>query len=312
MKKFNKFAVAFAAALMIFGSMSVLADDSVVAIADTEADQAAAIDVEVEESAAAPSLVYLTIEGPDSTIYMGDGTFTGATAKDVISSLTEGEIDVIGIEDGYISSVNGISAGIFGGWDGWMYVAKYYAPNADGSLSLYIDVPSVGINDYAIDAPCNLVLYFADYGAPYAGTTVDENGMIKLVTYSPVYDENYNVVEFTTAPLANGEFTFTAYTTDEEGNTVLGETYVFVADENGVIELHEDMRELPNGTYFASAGKQTDKVAVVGDGEVSMPEVVRYSDIYTVDVHPTEDEIAKMKVFFLMLGMNGTKEDIAR
>lgn len=305
MKKFNKFAAALAAVVMIFGSISVFADDSVVPISASDEDQIVVINEDDETSEAASNIVYLTVEGADSLIYLNSAAFAGATAKDVISAFAEAdELDIVGIDDGYISAIDGLAAGTFGGWDGWMYAVKYYTLNEDETVSLYIDVPSVGINDYAIESSCNIVLYYADYGAPYVGTAVDENGMIKLVTYSPVYDENYNVVEFTTAPLANGEFVFTACSTDEEGNNVFGETYVFVADENGVTALHEDLRELPNGDYIASAGKQSDRTAIVGDETVSLPEAVRYTDLYTVDVHPTDEEILKMKVFFLMLGTN--------
>ncbi len=148
-----------------------------------------------------------------------------------------------------------------------------------------------------------IVLYYADYGAPFAGTIVTEDEMVGLVTYTPVYDENYNVTSFTEASLANGQFTLTAYTVDENGETVIGKSYVFESDENGLTKLHKDLREVPNGTYFGSVGKQSDKTAQVGDQTISLPEVVRYSDVFTVDVHPTPEELFKQKIFFLMLGM---------
>lgn len=302
MKKFTKFFAAFLSVLMITSSVGVFADnaDHDVPMLISTQDEGLKIAEKVEVDT-----VYLTLESADELSYIGSDSFAidgSNSVGDVISALLT-DHDVVGVENGYISEIDGLAGATFGGWDGWMYAVKYYLLNEDGTVSLYIDVPNVGINDYYLTSSCNIVLYYADYGAPYAGTSVTEDGMINLVTYTAVYDESYNLVEFAKAPFANGEFTLTAYTVDEDGETVLGETYTFTADENGVLELHQDLRELPNGTYYGSVGKQSDKVATVGEDEISLPEVVRYSDIFTVDVHPTEEEIFKDKLFRLMLGM---------
>ena len=305
MKKFTKFIAAFVSVLMIFGMVGVFADDSL-DIVNTSVDADVEPDVSPAPIEAETAEVFLTLESTDGLSYIGSATAAidgTVTAGDIIGTLLA-DYELTGLEDGYISSIDGLAAGTFGGWDGWMYAVKYYVAGEDGAVSLYIDMPNVGVNDYPITSSCVIVLYYADYGAPFAGTVVNEDGMVGLVTYTAVYDENYNVVEFVEAPLANAQFTLTAYTVDENGETQLGKSYVFESDENGLTKLHQDLREVPNGTYFGSVGKQSATTAEFGELTISLPEVVRYSDIFTVDVHPTPEEIFKQKIFFLMLGMH--------
>ena len=299
--KFAKYLAVILSAMMILGAVAVSADDTALDVITTDYEGS---DEDILILPAPDAEVFLALEGSEETEFLGSVSVAidgSATAGSVIAELLA-DYGLEGLEYGYISSVDGLAGGTFGGWDGWMYAVKYYVLNENDEITLYLDIPSVGVNDYPILSSCEIVLYYADYGAPFAGSTHDENGMIKLVTYSPVYDENYNVVSFDEAPLANGEFTFTEYTIDENGETVLGETYVFTSDENGMTKLHQDLRELPNGDYIGSVGKQSDKTAVVGDETITLPETVLATDVYTVDVHPTEEEILKEKLMMLMIG----------
>ena len=300
MKKFARFLAVFVSVMMIFGAVGVFADDSEVVTTAADDEELVIAPTPVENAT-----VFVTLESSDGLSYIGSGDFASdgsVSAGDVAKTLLV-DHKLEGLENGYISAVDGLGAATFGGWDGWMYAVKYYVADESGNVSLYIDIPNVGLNDYQITGSCVIVLYYADYGAPFAGTIVTEDEMVGLVTYTPVYDENYNVTSFTEASLANGQFTLTAYTVDENGETVIGKSYVFESDENGLTKLHKDLREVPNGTYFGSVGKQSDKTAQVGDQTISLPEVVRYSDVFTVDVHPTPEELFKQKIFFLMLGM---------
>lgn len=297
MKKFSRIFAIFMATLMIFGSVAVFADEP-------------ADDLVIAPAPVETNTIFVTVEGPDGLVFIGSGEFKTdeeITAGDVLKSVIGDGHELTGIDDGYISAVDGVAAGVFGGWDGWMYAVKYYVADEEGNVSLYIDLPNVGVNDYQITSSCNIVLYYANYGTPFAGTVVTDNDMVALVSYTPVYDENYNLVEFTEAPLANGEFTLTSYTVDDEGNTVLGDSYTFAADENGLTKLHRDMREVPNGDYIGSVGKQSETTATIGEVTVSLPDAVRYTDFFTVDVHPTPEEIFRQKVFFLMLGMGSNR-----
>ena len=238
--------------VMIAGSaVAVSANDDVAPIADTTEttpvettaeDEADLINEEDEDVA----LVFVDIEGAEGNIALTSGTFAKdgtVTVADVLKAIDEADdtLEITGIDEGYITTVNGLTAGTFGGYDGWMYAVKYYTALEDGTIGMSIDVPMVGVGDYKIEDSCVIVLYYGDYGIPFAETDVDENGMINLVTYTPVYAEDYSVSDFTKAPLAEGTFTFVPVTTDEEGNEVLGEAIVFTADENGVTTLSADM-----------------------------------------------------------------------
>ena len=302
---------------MIAGSaVAVSADDDVAPIADTtetapvettSEDEADLINEEDEDVA----LVFVDIEGAEGNIALTSGTFAKdgtVTVADVLKAIDEADdtLEITGIDEGYITTVNGLTAGTFGGYDGWMYAVKYYTAIEDGTIGMSIDVPMVGVGDYKIEDSCVIVLYYGDYGIPFAETDVDENGMINLVTYTPVYAEDYSVSDFTKAPLAEGNFTFVPVTTDEEGNEVLGEAIVFTADENGVTTLSADMKELDEGIYYGYVGKQSDKITV-GETEMTKALVVRYADIYIVVkeeiVEPEPDTTEEDKIQLLLVGM---------
>ena len=301
---------------MIAGSaVAVSADDDVAPIADTTEttpvettaeDEADLINEEDEDVA----LVFVDIEGAEGNIALTSGTFAKdgtVTVADVLKAIDEADdtLEITGIDEGYITTVNGLTAGTFGGYDGWMYAVKYYTALEDGTIGMSIDVPMVGVGDYKIEDSCVIVLYYGDYGIPFAETDVDENGMINLVTYTPVYAEDYSVSDFTKAPLAEGTFTFVPVTTDEEGNEVLGEAIVFTADENGVTTLSADMKELDEGVYYGYVGKQ--ETVTVGETEMTKALVVRYADIYIVVkeeiVEPEPDTTEEDKIQLLLVGM---------
>lgn len=305
---------------MIAGSaVAVSADDDVAPIADTtETTETTPVETTAEDEADLineededVALVFVDIEGAEGNIALTSGTFAKdgtVTVADVLKAIDEADdtLEITGIDEGYITTVNGLAAGTFGGYDGWMYAVKYYTALEDGTIGMSIDVPMVGVGDYKIEDSCVIVLYYGDYGIPFAETDVDENGMINLVTYTPVYAEDYSVSDFTKAPLAEGTFTFVPVTTDEEGNEVLGEAIVFTADENGVTTLSADMKELDEGVYYGYVGRQSDKIAV-GETEMTKALVVRYADIYIVVkeeiVEPEPDTTEEDKVQLLLIGM---------
>lgn len=300
---------------MIAGSaVAVSADDDVAPISDTTEttpvettaeDEADLINEEDEDVA----LVFVDIEGAEGNIALTSGTFAKdgtVTVADVLKAIDEADdtLEITGIDEGYITTVNGLTAGTFGGYDGWMYAVKYYTALEDGTIGMSIDVPMVGVGDYKIEDSCVIVLYYGDYGIPFAETDVDENGMINLVTYTPVYAEDYSVSDFTKAPLAEGTFTFVPVTTDEEGNEVLGEAIVFTADENGVTTLSADMKELDEGVYYGYVGKQ--ETVTVGETEMTKALVVRYADIYIVvkeEIVEPEPDTTEEDIQLLLIGM---------
>ena len=249
--------------------------------------------------------VYLVVEGPDSIydILMGNYPIDGSvSAGDVIADLLA-DYDVTGLEDGYVTSVNGLAAGTFGGYDGWLYLVKYFVPNEEGAIEMYVDIPAVSVSDYAIRSSCSIVLYYGDMSENVVNVTATEDGKLQLVQCAPVYDENYSLVSFDISPLPEGTFTFRQILTDEKtGETsVSPDVITFTADENGVLPLSVNMEELKNGLYLGSAGKQSDVSAAVDGEEITMTEVVRHSDLYIVYNEPKFPEY-KRKMMCMLLG----------
>lgn len=93
--------------------------------------------------------VSLRIEGIDSCLlYNSYELSEGSTASDLIqyADKLSDAITVTGAENGYITDVNGETAGKFGGWDGWQYTVNAVSP-------------SVGVNDYTLSNNDTVVLY---------------------------------------------------------------------------------------------------------------------------------------------------------
>ncbi len=275
MKRFIllRLAIVTASLLLLLGAIGVSAEDGLLIAPNPMAGQP----------------VFVTVEGPDelNTIVSGNFPVNGSvTAADVVGSLLsyyhpDREITVD--EYGNVVSVDGVENGLFGGDDGWHWAVKYHTFLPDGSLMQYIDIPTVSMFEYPILTSCSVLLYYGDPADGFALVTSTEEGRIQLQRKLPVYAENGELIAFDTEPLAGGTFSFRRIDEDEQGNTVFGPTFAFVADENGVLELDAAMTKLPNGTYFGSAGIQTDDTAKIGAAEFTRPGVVRASDLYIIE-----------------------------
>lgn len=308
MKIFNRIlAAALGLCLVAGGAFAVSADDT--------ADIAAPVTDEETAELEDYNVVALTIEGTDATLFSDVEAVLKTetvTVGDIIRMAMENneDLEVVGVDDGYITSINGLEAGTFGGYDGWLYAVEYFTVEEGEVEDLYnvyktIDVPMVGINDYVITDSCSIVLYYGDYDIPFAGYTVDEeSGMIKLVGYSPVYDENYEIVDFAENALAGGTITLVPVTVDEEGNDVYGDEIVFTADENGITELDADGKAVANGIYLVIVEKDSDVTVEIGDVTLTKPAAVRSTDALSVDnpEEPSEEEIKREKISMLLLG----------
>lgn len=162
--------------------------------------------------------VSLRIEGADSCIlYSSYEIPEGSTASDLIQyadSLSD-DVTVTGAEDGYITDVNGESAGKFGGWDGWNYSVNAVAP-------------SVGVNDYTLENNDTVVLYYGDYPCyiPKLDTSaLSSDGKLTFTAQSTEYDDNWNPI-VSTVPLVGMTVYFDGkeYTTDSDGTVVIDES----------------------------------------------------------------------------------------
>ena len=338
MKKTMRFISALLSSLLICGAVAVSADDT--AASETTAEEPVSVEVtdetevadeaettdetevadetETSDETEAPVdteaveiPVFLAVEGPTENYlltvgnYLNDGS---VSAADVIADATELAVpgtEIVGLDEGYISSYAGVESGIYGGYDGWLYAVKYFEIDEAGNLTTIIDIPVVGIDDYAIDTACLIVLYYGDFDLPFADYVFTEDGMVQLNAYTAVYDENYMLVDFEGAPLAGGSFEFTPVYTDEEtGEITYGEKIVFTADENGVTELDAEFKALENGYYIGSITKQSEETYTVGDAELTKPEVIRMTDFFVVYNEPEEvvdDTVEKVNI--VLIGM---------
>ena len=134
--------------------------------------------------------VTLRIEGVDGNMYYGgvnmEAGEAALTAADVINkAAAENEsLTVVGADAGYITEVNGLAAGKYGGWDGWLYL-------------LNGEDPGKGVNECEVKDGDSIVLYYGDpfgVGMQYPEmdlSKINENE-IKIFSNDTVYDENYN------------------------------------------------------------------------------------------------------------------------
>lgn len=163
--------------------------------------------------------VNLRIEGPEAC-YLND-TFEIAKDSNVCQLISyadevSDDIEVVGADAdaGYISEVNGIAAGSFGGWDGW-----YYAVNSV--------VPNVGVNDYTLNNNDTVVLYYGEYPC-----------------YLPIADTSLLTTE--------GKITFTANATfgdavlPIDNMTVYFDGKEYKTDYNGVVVIDGDQLTFGN------------------------------------------------------------------
>ena len=90
----------------------------------------------VPAAAAAENMnVSVRIVGLGEDIYNGEVSLAdGSSVGDALAAVED--VEIVGL-DSYITTVNGLEAGLFGGWDGWNY-------RVNGKS------PSVGINDYVL------------------------------------------------------------------------------------------------------------------------------------------------------------------
>ncbi|GFR34729.1 DUF4430 domain-containing protein [Thermobrachium celere] len=151
----------------------------------------------------------------------------------------------------YIEEINGLKAGKFGGYDGWMYYIK--SRNK-------IETPMVGIDSYIPNEGDEIVVFYGDFTTAYANTIkftpdiVEPNKPFKIqfaYTYFDWY-QNKNV----TIPIAS------AIVTIDEKN--------YITDANGEISV-EGLKE---GVHsYRISGYNVDK----------LPTVVKDEGVFTID-----------------------------
>jgi hypothetical protein len=259
-----------------------------------------------------PVDVYLTIEGPDglyaftSGTFPGDGSVSASSAIETLVAKNYPDMEITGLSDGFITSINGISYGTFGGWDGWLYLIKHITVDENGKTQYVNEVPPFGLNDYMIEDSLQIIVYYGDYDDAIAGYT-NVDGMVKLVQYTPLY-EDYLIIDFIESPLSGGSIDLTPILVDElTGESTYGETISFVADDQGMTTLDAEFRAVQNGQYLVSIGKQSSETAEVGDVILSKPEAARHTFKIIVENKPTPEELFIRFILILLIGVFGRK-----
>lgn len=230
--------------------------------------------------------VSLRIEGADSCIlYSSYEIPEGSTASDLIQyadSLSD-DVTVTGAEDGYITDVNGESAGKFGGWDGWNYSVNAVAP-------------SVGVNDYTLEDNDTVVLYYGDYPCyiPEVDTSaLSSYGKLTFTAQSTEYDDNWNPI-VSTVPLVGMTVYFDGkeYTTDSDGAVVIDENQLIFGRHSVQVEKKNDngapaVCRFANDFTVSIARENTIKVSLRIEG----PEACYLYDTFEIEEDSNAGEL---------------------
>ena len=178
------------------------------------------------------------------------------TLKDALTYVDNQEsgLTISGMDGGYITSINGESAGKFGGWDGWLFMVNGIEP-------------AVGIDAYTLKDGDKVVLYYGDpYGVgmqfPEADISKISDGIIKFTSADTTYDADYNPT-VTVNPVKGATVTW------YDGNT----SYTYTTDNNGEIKIQND--QLTAGSHKI----QIDKKDASG-----LPLVLRFANDFTVEI----------------------------
>lgn len=121
-------------------------------------------------------------------------------------------VEIVGL-DSYITEVDGIAAGMFGGWDGWNY-------RVNGKS------PSVGINDYALADGDAVLLYYGMFDMQIPEVAYAD-GVLTFTSTDTTYDDGGNPTEQVN-PIV--------------GATVRWDDAVYTTDENGQVTIDEALR----------------------------------------------------------------------
>lgn len=206
---------------------------------------------------AAKFFCFVRIEGVDGCLYNAERVLQDDendalefTAADVLEDISakEDEINIVGAKDGYITEVNGINGGKFGGYDGW-----YYSVNGK--------VPEVGVNDYNVKSGDSIVLYYGDYPCqiPVLDLKDVESGVIKVLSYDTVWTDD-----------GSGNWTSKSDWAPVIGATLTLNGQEFTSDENGVVTFDRSKFE-QSVTVNAQISKYSEK---------GCPQVLRFAPGY--------------------------------
>ncbi len=211
--------------------------------------------------------ISLRVEGVNACLYSDTLTLPAdATAADALTAAKG--LTVVGLDEGYITAINGESAGQFGGWDGWMYLVNGKAP-------------SVGMPDQTLANGDVVVVYYGDFPCqvPVMDTArLNSDGVLAFTSADTVYDENFNASTVIN-PVVDATVTIgdKTYTTDDKGEVAI---------------------DLANGTYAVQIAKKSASGApavlrFAADTNVTVARATQAAETTTTDNRfPTETTAA--------------------
>lgn len=213
--------------------------------------------------------IKLRVEGISENLFYDEVSVESTgdlTVKDFLESVNEQypDLNIEGLDTGFISGVKGESSSYFGGWDGWYYLVNMVAP-------------SVGVSDYVLENNDSIILYYSDMATqrPIIDLSDIKNGNIKFTSADVTYDDDWNEI-ININPVVDA--TVTIATFDDS----------FVTDDNGVISVGE----ISKGEYAISIEKYAEEIV----NEKSLPLVLRFAPDYSITVdndYPVEDELTE-------------------
>lgn len=172
--------------------------------------------------------VVFRIEGDTECFYSGvEEIESGSSLKSLISGVNaKASLQILGIETDYITSIKGVSAGKYGGWDGWLYLVNGEMPvESIANIKLY-------------DGDEVIFFYGDTFGAGFQFPELEFiDGKISFYSMDTEYDASYNPVIKKNAIVGASVSIFNAS----------GKEYKYVTDENGFIDA--DASLLTEGKY---------------------------------------------------------------
>lgn len=181
------------------------------------------------------------------------------TLQDALSyiDLKEESLSITGVDNAYITDINGETAGKFGGWDGWLF-------KVNGIEAM------VGIDSTILNDGDSIVLYYGDpYGVgmqyPIVDTSKLKDGILIFTSSDTTYDENYNAI-VNINPVIGASV---IWNYDD-----LSETYV--TDNDGEIKIKQE--QLTQGNHVIQISKYHN---------TGIPLILRYSPDYTISIEGT-------------------------
>ncbi len=186
----------------------------------------------VPAAAAAENMnVSVRIVGLGEDIYNGEVSLAdGSSVGDALAAVED--VEIVGL-DSYITTVNGLEAGLFGGWDGWNY-------RVNGKS------PSVGINDYVLTDGDAILLYYGMFDMQIPEVSYAD-GVLTFTSTDTTYDSSGNPTEQVN-PIV--------------GATVRWDDAVYTTDENGQVTIAEELRTV--GAHAVSIEKKAENEPVDG------------------------------------------------